>query len=147
MVCWSKRYIKLLLLLLLLLFKGALAFALSNNMPEENRDLYVSTTLSIVIFTTIIIGGLTEPMLNYTKMKMTTTEEASSPRMDYSRLMTTSNVTDTNDDVTPLDENESVGIESKINGLVAHFEKEYMQPFFGTPRKQNEMETEMVSST
>lgn len=39
-------------------------------MPQEHRNLYVSTTLMIVIFTTIICGGLTEPMLTYTAMRV-----------------------------------------------------------------------------
>ena len=33
-------------------------------MPGEHRDLYVSTTLSIVIFTTVVCGGLTAPLLS-----------------------------------------------------------------------------------
>jgi len=43
--------------------RGAIAFALSQNLPGEHRDVYISTTLGIVIFTTIVCGGLTEPML------------------------------------------------------------------------------------
>jgi solute carrier family 9 (sodium/hydrogen exchanger), member 8 len=50
--------------------RGAIAFALSQNMPGENKDLYVSTTLSIVIFTTIVCGGLTEPMLSRMGMRL-----------------------------------------------------------------------------
>ncbi|TYZ61199.1 hypothetical protein PybrP1_009891 [[Pythium] brassicae (nom. inval.)] len=53
--------------------RGAIAFALSQyvatNMPGPNQDLYVTTTLAVVIFTTIICGGLTEPLLKYTKLK------------------------------------------------------------------------------
>lgn len=39
-------------------------------MPGPNQDLYVTTTLAVVIFTTIICGGLTEPLLKYTKLKV-----------------------------------------------------------------------------
>jgi len=49
--------------------RGAIAFALSQNMPGPHKDVYETTTLSIVIFTTIICGGLTEPMLRYNGMK------------------------------------------------------------------------------
>ena len=49
--------------------RGAIAFALSQNMPGDNTDMYVSTTLSIVIFTTIVCGGLTEPMLSRMGMR------------------------------------------------------------------------------
>jgi sodium/hydrogen exchanger 8 len=60
--------------------RGAIAFALSQNMPGESTDLYVSTTLSIVIFTTIVCGGLTEPMLSQMGMRgqpMTGEEQSS----------------------------------------------------------------------
>ena len=49
--------------------RGAIAFALSMNMPSENRELYISTTLSIVILTTIACGGLTESLLEAMGMK------------------------------------------------------------------------------
>lgn len=66
-------------------------------MPGPNQDLYITTTLSgttmllsfecfshatvtqlvclrlvdaVVIFTTVICGGLTEPLLKYTKLKV-----------------------------------------------------------------------------
>jgi hypothetical protein len=44
-------------------------------MPLEHRQLYVSTTLLLVIFTTIICGGLTEPMLSKMGMRNNTKEE------------------------------------------------------------------------
>lgn len=37
--------------------------------------MYVSTTLGIVIFTTLVCGGLTEPILNRTGMRSSTKEE------------------------------------------------------------------------
>ncbi|KAF4032219.1 Sodium/hydrogen exchanger family [Phytophthora infestans] len=49
--------------------RGAISFALSQNMPGPNQDLYVTTTLSVCIFTTIICGGMTEPLLTYTRLK------------------------------------------------------------------------------
>jgi hypothetical protein len=55
--------------------RGAIAFALSMGMPAENRDLYVSTTLSIVVFTTFVCGGMTEPVLK--KMDMREGHESS----------------------------------------------------------------------
>lgn len=51
--------------------RGAISYALAQNMPDEHKDLYVSTTLGIVIFTTFVCGGLTEPMLNNFGMKLT----------------------------------------------------------------------------
>ena len=49
--------------------RGAIAFALSQNMPGPHKDVYETTTLSIVMFTTLVCGGLTEPVLRYTGMK------------------------------------------------------------------------------
>lgn len=49
--------------------RGAVAFALAQNMPRGNRDLYATTTLCVVIFTTIVCGGLTEPILEAAGMK------------------------------------------------------------------------------
>lgn len=49
--------------------RGAIAFALSQNMPQEHRDIYVSTTLMIVVFTTIVCGSLTEPVLTQMGMR------------------------------------------------------------------------------
>jgi len=49
--------------------RGAIAFALSQNMPGKHKDVYETTTLSVVIFTTVICGGLTEPVLRTLKMK------------------------------------------------------------------------------
>ena len=34
-----------------------------------HKDVYETTTLSIVIFTTVVCGGLTEPMLRHAGMK------------------------------------------------------------------------------
>eukprot|EP01038_Epipyxis_sp_PR26KG_P007944 gene7944-10779_t len=49
--------------------RGAISFALSQNMPGDHKDLYISTTLSIVIFTTIVCGGLTEPFMKRMGMR------------------------------------------------------------------------------
>lgn len=54
--------------------RGAMAFALSLNMPGENRDLYVSTTLSICIFTTAICGGMTEWIIDRMGMKVNSSD-------------------------------------------------------------------------
>ena len=38
-------------------------------MPGDHKELYVSTTLAIVIVTTFVLGGLTEPILTGMDMK------------------------------------------------------------------------------
>jgi len=49
--------------------RGAIAYALSINMPGPNKDNYVATTLFICISTTIFCGGYTERVLTVMGMK------------------------------------------------------------------------------
>eukprot|EP00980_Cylindrotheca_fusiformis_P002919 scaffold678_cov98-Cylindrotheca_fusiformis.AAC.3 len=49
--------------------RGAIAFALSENMPGDHKEVYSTTTLSICIFTTVVCGGFTERMLTIFGMK------------------------------------------------------------------------------
>jgi len=49
--------------------RGAVAFALSENMPGPHRDTYASATLSICVFTTLVCGGCTEKILSITGLK------------------------------------------------------------------------------
>jgi sodium/hydrogen exchanger 8 len=49
--------------------RGAIAFALSQNMPGPHKGAYETTTLGVVFFTTVVCGGLTEKVLARTGMK------------------------------------------------------------------------------
>lgn len=49
--------------------RGAFAFALSENMPGNHKEVYSTATLSICIFTTVVCGGFTEKMLTIFGMK------------------------------------------------------------------------------
>lgn len=49
--------------------RGAIAFALSENMPGPNKEIYATATLSICIFTTVVCGGFTERILTMSGMK------------------------------------------------------------------------------
>lgn len=49
--------------------RGAIAFALSMNMPGPNSDSYAATTLFICMFTTVVCGGCTENILTRFGMK------------------------------------------------------------------------------
>lgn len=53
--------------------RGAISFALSMQIPGEHKDVYISTTLFIVVFTTIIFGGLTEPLATYMDVRSNVT--------------------------------------------------------------------------
>jgi sodium/hydrogen exchanger 8 len=49
--------------------RGAIAFALSENMPGPHKEVYATGTLSICIFTTLVCGGFTERVLSVFGMK------------------------------------------------------------------------------
>lgn len=49
--------------------RGAVAFALSENMPGPNKDTYATATLFICMFTTIVCGGFTDKVLTISGMK------------------------------------------------------------------------------
>lgn len=51
--------------------RGAISFALSQSLPAgPAKDIYSSTTLMIVLFTTMVCGGLTEPLMNRMNVKV-----------------------------------------------------------------------------
>jgi len=49
--------------------RGAIAFALSENMPGPNKETYATATLAICMFTTVVCGGLTDRILTISGMK------------------------------------------------------------------------------
>lgn len=49
--------------------RGAIAFALSLQVPTSNGSVIMTSTLVVVVITTFIFGGLTEPMLRLNGMK------------------------------------------------------------------------------
>lgn len=57
--------------------RGAIAFALSENMPGPNKEVYATGTLSICIFTTLVCGSCTDRVLSIFGMK-----EGRSPSFD-----------------------------------------------------------------
>ena len=52
--------------------RGAVAFALANIFPDElgHRELFIATTMIIVLLTIFIMGGLTQTALIYLKVPM-----------------------------------------------------------------------------
>ena len=49
--------------------RGAIAFALSENMPGPHKEVYATGTLSICIFTTLVCGSFTDRVLTVFGMK------------------------------------------------------------------------------
>eukprot|EP01122_Echinamoeba_exundans_P014001 TRINITY_DN6250_c0_g1_i1.p1 TRINITY_DN6250_c0_g1~~TRINITY_DN6250_c0_g1_i1.p1 ORF type:complete len:603 (-),score=192.92 TRINITY_DN6250_c0_g1_i1:84-1892(-) len=54
--------------------RGAIAVALSLNVPSYNSKIILSNTLIIVFLTVIVFGGMTVPMLNYLKIPIGLTD-------------------------------------------------------------------------
>lgn len=70
--CRQGRYVitaKMQMVLWFAGLRGAIAFALSENMPGPHKEVYATATLSICIFTTVFCGGMTERMLTVFGMK------------------------------------------------------------------------------
>ena len=111
--------------------RGAIAFALSQNMPEVNRKLFVSTTLSIVIITTIIGGGLTEPLLARTGLKGASSggEIAQSNGEISDADSVTSSL---HPRLHALIKNEN-SISKNFRNFLTRIDAEYMRPTFGGP--------------
>jgi len=64
--------------------RGAIAYALAENMPGPNKEVYATTTLIICMFTTFVLGGTTEKMLTEMGMKQSTIlEEGVGNRQGY----------------------------------------------------------------
>ena len=49
--------------------RGAIAFALAENMPGPHKDVYATATLTICIVTTVVCGGFTERILTVFGMR------------------------------------------------------------------------------
>jgi sodium/hydrogen exchanger 8 len=134
--------------------RGAISFALSQNMPGEHKDLYISTTLSIVIFTTIVCGGLTEPFMNKMGMRITVNSPTGLPvtSTDYEKLHTESDHIGGGDDASlslangangGMDSADAVdkgagtahirGAKGPDRSFFQKFDQDYMSPLFGGP--------------
>jgi len=49
--------------------RGAIAFALALNMPDDNQPVWITTALAVVLFTTVILGGATDWMVGVLDLK------------------------------------------------------------------------------
>jgi solute carrier family 9 (sodium/hydrogen exchanger), member 8 len=109
--------------------RGAMAFALAVNMPspkEEpwNNDVIATTTLGIVIFTTVVCGGLTEPFLS--KMGMKTARGGGDEEEDIGEAA----------DLFPAAPRASsyVATRGGFHNWWKHFDNRFMRPCFGGER-------------
>ncbi|KAE9239337.1 hypothetical protein PF002_g10327 [Phytophthora fragariae] len=112
--------------------RGAIAFALSQNMPGPNQDLYVTTTLSVCIFTTIICGGMTEPLLTYTQLKRDQ-PQISEENDDEEQGLLNETISDHNDDDDVRNHPVFARQEEKsaLHSFWSNIDERYMKPVFG----------------
>ncbi|CAM9889556.1 unnamed protein product [Choristocarpus tenellus] len=117
--------------------RGAIAFALSASMPGPSKDIYQSTTLMVVIFTTLVCGGLTEPLLH----RMDVKAQHSTADQVYEQLT----AHDMGDEEVP--ENGSLwlherkgrrsGSHGRVEGLWKKVDTMFLKPLFGgSPSQQ-----------
>lgn len=115
--------------------RGAIAFALSQNMPGAHRDVYISTTLSVVILTTVVCGGLTEPMLTRLGMKSVSDDKpGDDDGHQYEQLVWNA---EDGGRSTPTSNGGGGGVRAQraamtgMSGFWHRFDNLYMKPYFG----------------
>jgi solute carrier family 9 (sodium/hydrogen exchanger), member 8 len=99
--------------------RGAIAFALAENMPGPNKDVYATATLSICIFTTVVCGGLTDRILKLADMKYTTELELDTDSEDFEPLSI------------PSSPRMSERVYDGVKGVWKDFDDKYLKLLFG----------------
>jgi len=106
--------------------RGAIAFALAENMPGPNRETYATATLTICIFTTVVCGGFTEQILSKMGMKQGQVEyDDGGDDIDYGRLISAS----------PIARRVSNSVYDGAKGIWKHFDDTYLKELFGGSRR------------
>merc|ERR1711871_1397678 len=131
--------------------RGAIAFALSQNMPGAHRDVYVSTTLAVVIITTLVCGGLTEHMLTRMGLRLDTNKNDVDDDHQYQKLVWNNNAEDpsasqlaaTPPPRRPREREPRTGLRSFWH----RFDTLYMKPYFGGSSDRDRISLESSSSS
>lgn len=109
--------------------RGAISFALVLNVPSPYSKLMVTTVLITVLFTIVVLGGLTLPVLNLLRVDrasniiISKTVDLGSP-IDVSMNGHNADLYDSNGD----------GDEGEMPSFLERFDQRYMQPFFRSSR-------------
>lgn len=106
--------------------RGAIAFALAENMPGPNRETYATATLTICIFTTVVCGGFTEQILSKMGMKQGQVDyDDGGDDADYGGLISAS----------PIARRVSSSVYDGAKGIWKHFDDTYLKELFGGSRQ------------
>lgn len=108
--------------------RGAIAFSLCLSIPGPNREVLVTTTLFVVIFTILFLGGGTLPLLKLMNVQKTVI------------VSRTKNMTTHDEEVTeptPINETPQQGAFEKFN-------IEYLKPFFTRKTKRITIENHQI---
>jgi sodium/hydrogen exchanger 8 len=131
--------------------RGAIAFALSENMPGPNKEVYMTTTLSICIFTTVVCGGFTERILDRMGMKqpdeiLEKVAEEPEIRSHGEELMIYDNLIDSSPMIRDID----LSVRSSLHVYWTRLDYNYLKPMFGgsppidIPRNESNKDLEMT---
>ena len=119
--------------------RGAIAFALSENMPGPHKDVYATATLTICIVTTVFCGGVTERVLTVFEMR-----EQATPRLSYAEeddAMDLHSLTYT----PPVPQKRETRLDIRkrrikegIKGVWFRFDESFLKVHFGGDKKERE---------
>ena len=106
--------------------RGAIAFALSMNLPGPHSDTYAAVTLFICIFTTTVCGSATEKILTRFGMRRGIEVETAADEYDYSLGI---------EDIVTVDlslaRQVSESIHDRYKDFWRNLDENYMQELFG----------------
>jgi sodium/hydrogen exchanger 8 len=107
--------------------RGAMAFALSMNLPGPNSDTFAGVTLFICLFTTVVCGSLTEKILTHFGMRHGINNvDRDAYHYDYSLGIEDIVTVDL-----PLARQVSESIHSRYTDFWRNLDENYMQELFG----------------
>eukprot|EP00474_Spongospora_subterranea_P003990 CRZ04448.1 hypothetical protein [Spongospora subterranea] len=114
--------------------RGAVSFALALSVDTPNRSIVITTTLTIVFFTTVVCGGLTEPLLSKLKLRRDC-NDVRNPLMvieeNGHREIAVPQDAEEDDDV-PQSPSSPIG---GIHKMWVDFDEYYMKAWFGGPNQ------------
>lgn len=116
--------------------RGAMAFALSQNMPGPHKDVYATATLTICIVTTVFCGGFTERMLTVFGMKEEPTPQLTASLEDDTENEPMNLRSLSYQPPTPNRRETAMGehqrrIQEGIKGAWNRFDDRFLKPLFG----------------